>query len=98
MTTLESADSTILSLAAMLEQARIAREELRLRQSKPVKFVTIKKFCELTGYTDSAVRGKISAGVWLLDREWVKAPDGHIMIDMEAYDKWVMGLSHAVNQ
>jgi hypothetical protein len=54
-----------------------------------MKFVLIPKFCELTGYTDKAVRRKIQDGIWTQGREYSKAPDGHIMINLENYDKWV---------
>ncbi|GAA4648108.1 hypothetical protein GCM10023116_03720 [Kistimonas scapharcae] len=53
------------------------------------RFVLIKKFCELTGYTPKAVERKIENGVWLKGRVWVKAPDGRRLVNMEEYDKWV---------
>jgi hypothetical protein len=37
------------------------------------------------GLHDKAVRRKIESGVWLEDRVWKKAPDGHILIDLEGY-------------
>lgn len=53
------------------------------------RYVTVKKFCAETGYTDDAVRGKIHRGVWLEGDVWRKAPDGHILIDMEGFQRWV---------
>lgn len=55
-----------------------------------IRFKTISKFCEESGYTDAAVRGKIKAGVWLERRVWRKAPDGHVLIDVEGYNEWVV--------
>jgi len=55
------------------------------------RYVLINKFCELTGYTDKAVRRKIEGGIWLEGRHFKKAPDGHVLIDMEAYGRWVEG-------
>ena len=55
-----------------------------------MRFVTIKKFSELTGYSENAVRGKIQRGDWLQDQVWKKAPDGRILIDLEGYEKWVI--------
>lgn len=55
---------------------------------KMSRFVLIKKFSELTGYTEKAVRRKIEEGVWLERQQWVKAPDGHVLIDMEGYEAW----------
>lgn len=60
-----------------------------------VRHVRIKKFCELTGYTDDAVRAKISGGKWLEGTVWVKAPDGAILIDLEGYESWVEGREYA---
>lgn len=55
------------------------------------RYVQVWKFCELTGYTDEAVRGKIKRGSWLEGVVWRKAPDGHILIDLEGYNKWAEG-------
>ncbi len=54
-----------------------------------ISYVTIRKFCELTGYTEKAVRAKIQEGVWLRNRVYRKAPDGHILIKMEGFWEWV---------
>ena len=54
-----------------------------------MRYVLITKFCELTGYSDKAVRRKIEDGIWRQGHEYVKAPDGHIMIDTENYVTWV---------
>jgi hypothetical protein len=53
------------------------------------RFVRIKKFADLTGYTKEAVEAKIKKGVWLSGREYRKAPDGNILVDMEGYESWV---------
>lgn len=53
------------------------------------RFVRIPKFCEETGYTKDAVNTKISRGVWVEGREWILAPDGNRIIDMEGYNRWV---------
>lgn len=58
--------------------------------------VLIKKFCELTGYSDKAVRRKMESGVWLEGDIWRKAPDGHIMIDLVRYDAWARGTTPAL--
>lgn len=54
-----------------------------------IGYVTIRKFCELTGYTEEAVRAKIQRGIWLENRVWRKAPDGHVLIHMEGFWQWV---------
>ena len=47
------------------------------------------KFCDLTGYSDKAVRRKIQEGIWTQEREYRKAPDGHTMMNLENYENWV---------
>ena len=65
-----------------------------------MRWLTIKKFCELSGYTVNAVRSKIKRGDWLEGQVWIKAPDGRNLIDVEGYEKWVTnrGSALAVNQ
>jgi hypothetical protein len=55
----------------------------------PARYVRIPVFCIITGYTDRAVEGKIVTGAWAEGREYKRAPDGHILIDLEGYYKWV---------
>ena len=40
-----------------------------------INYITIKKFCEDTGYSEDAVRSKINRGDWQLGREYTKASD-----------------------
>lgn len=54
-----------------------------------IRYTTIRKFSELSGYTEDAVRSKIKRGDWLENREWVKAPDRRILIDVVGYNAWV---------
>ena len=54
-----------------------------------VRYLTIPKFSELSGYTENAIRTKIRDGIWRKSHEWIKAPDGRILIDTEGYDTWV---------
>ncbi|MBS0586775.1 MAG: DUF3596 domain-containing protein [Proteobacteria bacterium] len=51
-------------------------------------YVTIKKFCADTGYSPDAVRSKISHGDWEIGKEYIKAPDGRILINIEGFEKW----------
>lgn len=55
------------------------------------RYVRVKKFTELTGYTEKAIYHKIDDGVWIEGREYRRAPDGSICIDIEGYQKWVEG-------
>lgn len=54
-----------------------------------LRFVLIPRFCELTGYTEKAVRRKIDDMVWVEGREYRRSPDGRIHIDLDGYDKWL---------
>jgi hypothetical protein len=55
------------------------------------RYVRVRKFVELTGYTEKAIYRKIEDGVWMLGREYRRAPDGCICIDIEGYQRWVEG-------
>jgi hypothetical protein len=54
-----------------------------------MRYVLVNKFCELTGYTDKAVRRKIEEGVWVEGIHYRRAPDGHLTIDIQNYYNWV---------
>ena len=54
-----------------------------------IRYVTIPKFAEHSGYTEDAIRTKIRDGVWIEGNVWIKAPDNRVLIDMEGYQKWV---------
>ena len=53
------------------------------------EYVTIPLAASMTGYSEKAIRRKIEDGVWLQGREFTRAPDGHILINMVAYHSWV---------
>jgi hypothetical protein len=54
----------------------------------PADYCLIPVFCTITGYTDKAVRRKIEDGVWVENREFVRAPDGHIHMHLPGYYRW----------
>jgi hypothetical protein len=60
-----------------------------------VKYCLITKIAEETGYTPKAIRRKIEDGVLVQGRHYKKAPDGHILIDIEAFNSWVEGNERA---
>ena len=57
----------------------------------PIKWVTIQKLSELTGYTRDAISKKIDRGQWPEGVMWKKSPDGRRQINLEAYNLWVEG-------
>ena len=48
-------------------------------------------FCQESGYSEKAVSRKIEDGVWVEGREYVRAPDGRLLIDMAGFEKWALG-------
>lgn len=57
-----------------------------------VRYVRLPVFEAISGYTSKSVQRKIEDGVWLEGREFRRAPDGHILVDLEGYARWVEGL------
>ena len=55
------------------------------------RFVRPAKFEEATGYTVKAIEVKIARGVWLEGHEFIRAPDGNVLVDMEGYEAWAAG-------
>lgn len=51
--------------------------------------VMIAKYAELTGYSNGAIRTKLSRGVWRKGKEWFRAPDGHIFISIKGVERWI---------
>jgi hypothetical protein len=58
-----------------------------------LRFVTISKFAEGTGYSEKAIRRKIEDGIFVEKLHYFRAPDGRILFDTEAYQRWVQGMS-----
>jgi len=54
-----------------------------------MKWVKLRKYCELSGDTKDAVNAKRRNGLWAEGVQWRKAPDNKIWINLEAIDKWV---------
>src|SRR6266404_3162872 len=50
----------------------------------------------LTGYSVKAMERKIERGDWQEGKVWRRAPDGHIVIDVLGYQRWVEGPRAAV--
>lgn len=61
----------------------------------PAKYVKLPLFEALTGYTEKAVRRKIEEGHWLESKEYLRAPDGHILVNMEGFYAWVEAAKRA---
>jgi len=51
--------------------------------------IKIKKFCDLTGETEAAVRHLINDGVWLDGREYTRMPNGRLWISIKGFENWI---------
>jgi hypothetical protein len=56
----------------------------------PARFVLLELAVHCTGYTVKAMEKKIERGDWAEGKEYRKAPDGRIHIDLQGYEQWVM--------
>lgn len=57
----------------------------------PARYCLIRAAAVATGLTEKAIRRKIEEGYWVEGRHYRKAPDGHVFIDMKAFERWVEG-------
>lgn len=55
----------------------------------PSRFVLIPVASAVTGYTIKAIEKKIERGDWAEGKEYRRAPDGHIFVDLHGFEKWV---------
>lgn len=57
----------------------------------PARYVTLDLAPAVTGYTRKAMERKIEDGVWLEGCEYVLAPDGRRLVDLDGYARWARG-------
>ena len=55
----------------------------------PARYVLLPVANATTGYSVKAMEGKIERGDWPEGRLWKRAPDGHILIDLMGFQRWV---------
>lgn len=71
---------------------RVRRRQTVVEQKTGgTKYQRIRLFAAESGYSEKAIRRKIEDGIWVAGREYRKAPDGNILIDVEGYERWVAG-------
>ena len=58
-------------------------------QIAPARYCMIKVASVATGLTEKAIRRKIEDGVWVEKVHYRRAADGHVFIDMRAFEQWV---------
>ena len=54
-----------------------------------LNYLTIKKFADLSGYSETAIRAKIKKKIWQEGDVWIRAPDGHPLINVINFESWV---------
>ncbi len=54
-----------------------------------MKWVKLKKYCELSGDSPEAVRIRRKRGKWLNDVQCKVGPDGNLWINLIEVEKWV---------
>jgi hypothetical protein len=54
-----------------------------------MKWVKLKKYCELSGDTRDAVHAKRKRGAWIDTIQCKVAPDGNLWINLVEVDQWV---------
>ena len=63
-----------------------------------MKWVKLKKYCEISGDTSNAVHAKRKRGVWLDGIQCQVGPDGNIWINVIEVERWVEHGNKATNQ
>jgi len=58
-------------------------------QNYTLKWVKLKKYCQISGDTPDAVHAKRRKGTWLDDVHCKIAPDGNLWINLVEIEKWV---------
>lgn len=54
-----------------------------------LKWVTIKKLAELSGYTEDAIRAKKKKGVLIEEKHWHKARDNRVLYNPKEFEIWM---------
>ncbi|CAN7304070.1 excisionase [Variovorax paradoxus] len=52
--------------------------------------MTVGIYAAISGRTQNSIRMKIRDGKWLENREFIRDPDGTILIDREEVQKWAL--------
>ncbi|MFM2317969.1 MAG: hypothetical protein RLZZ215_590 [Pseudomonadota bacterium] len=56
------------------------------------EYITIKKFAEISGLTEEAIRQYIKKGIWIKGTHWIKSPNvNRNYIVVKAVNQWIAG-------
>jgi len=81
-------DVPVVSKPSIRQSANDERQPVIINAAR---FVTIEMCAAITGLTRSAINKRMGRGYWIEGRQWRRAEDGRIWIDMQEVEKWVMG-------
>lgn len=62
-----------------------------------MKWIKLKKYCEISGDTSNAVHAKRKRGMWLDGIQCKVGPDGNIWINLVEVERWVENGNKATN-
>lgn len=54
-----------------------------------MKWVKLKRYCELSGDTPNAVHARRKKGLWLDGIQCKLGPDGNLWVNLDEVEKWV---------
>jgi len=54
-----------------------------------MKWVTLKKYCDMSGETEMTVKKRRQKGVWADGKQCKIGPNGKIWVNPQEVDKWV---------
>ena len=57
---------------------------------RQLNWVTVKRYCELSGETEKAVESKRQTEHWIKGVHWVLSPDNRVRINLEKVEEWVV--------
>jgi hypothetical protein len=63
-----------------------------------MKWVKLKKYCELSGDTEDAVHAKVRRGIWVKGVQIKAAGDNALWVNTEEVDKWVEKGTQAIQE
>ncbi len=62
-----------------------------------MRWIKLKKYCEISGDTSNAVHAKRKRGMWLDGVQCKVGPDGNIWINLVEVERWVENGNKATN-
>ena len=68
-----------------------SRSATRFELGGSARYVLLPLAHLLTGYSVKAIQRKIERGDWPEGKVWRHASDGHVLVDMMGYERWVEG-------